>query len=191
MKTRNSSILSILAVAALALPASLMASTSNPPDLYVLHGEATAKAVSCTACHANGASGNGSLTLEGLPAKFEAGKTYSLTVKLSHGGAKKAGFRLAAQTPTGAQAGKIINRDPSMDVHVAQTVTFLKQSYNGTVTNGADRSWTFQWKAPETGSAVFSVEGVAGNGDGSVREDHTYTFSASTEAGAPTKGLAD
>ncbi|MBI2942740.1 MAG: hypothetical protein HYY25_00940 [Candidatus Wallbacteria bacterium] len=185
---RRSSIVSFaVAALAVALPVAATASTSNPPDLYL--GQKAA--VSCNICHGRAGAGNGNLSIQGLPSAFEPGKSYPLTVKLVESGAKKAGFRLAAQTAEGKQAGKIVNRDPSLDVHVAEGVTYLKQSYNGTDTNGTERSWTFLWKAPESGSVKFSVEAVAGDADGSVQGDHTYSYSAAIEAGQGSRGQAD
>ncbi|MBI3891908.1 MAG: hypothetical protein HY303_10310 [Candidatus Wallbacteria bacterium] len=184
-----SSMISFAAVAlAVALPSVATASTSNPPDLYL----GRQGAVSCNLCHSHAGTGSGSVSIQGLPKMYEPGKSYPLTVKVVEPGAKKAGFRLAAQTSDGAQAGKIVNRDPSLDVHVAtDNVTYLKQSYNGSDTNGSERSWTFLWKAPEGGSVKFSVDAVAGDGDGTVTGDHSYSFSASAQAGQSSRGQAD
>ena len=68
------------------------------------------KEESCHACHFHEElnAGGGRVTIEGVPASFEAGQRYTLSVTLTRAGMKRTGFQLATRLKdTGAQAGTL------------------------------------------------------------------------------------
>ncbi|HWN81058.1 MAG TPA: choice-of-anchor V domain-containing protein, partial [Candidatus Udaeobacter sp.] len=135
--------------------------------------------VSCTACH--GASvGDGSLALEGLPAGgYQAGTTYTLTVRLADPGQARWGFELTALNSALHQAGAIVVTD---DVHTQLSDNqdpdpdYLKHTSDGTYPGTpGPTGWTFDWQSPATGEAVtFYVAGNAANNNGGPSGDYIY-----------------
>src|SRR5262249_51696876 len=145
----------------------------NPPEFYFN----TQGTVSCTACHAGAAvnSGGGALKIEGLPDQYTPNQKYTVRVTISHAGFKKWGFMVSSTDDNGKQAGQFISNDTQIDLKTSFGVTFVKQSYNGTDSLGASRSWTFEWKAPASGIATFSAQGVAADGSGNTVGDFVYS----------------
>lgn len=167
---------------ALAAAGSTHAGSSNPPDFYPgMQGMA-----SCLSCHKNASQsfgGPGSMSLTGVPAAFDPGKVYTVTMQVKQAGAKKFGFELYAVDQTGKQAGKILTDDVKQDVRVQRGVTFLKSSFNGV--HAADQqTWTFQWQAPTDPATKvgFYAEAVAADGSGSVTGDQVYKAEAVVES---------
>ena len=182
-------IASFVLLAGILTATAAQASSSNPPDFYLN----TSGVVSCTACHRGSEpnTGGGSLKIEGLPAQYTPGEKYTVRVTISHPGFKKWGFMLSAMDAAGKQAGQFISNDPQIDLKTSFGVTFVKQSFNGTDSLGASRSWTFQWKAPATGNVTISAQGLAADGSNNSVGDFTYTASQSISAGAAAAATAD
>ncbi len=177
------------------------ASSSNPPDFY----PGMAGMASCMTCHDSYSSfgGPGQATIEGLPAGFDPGAVYTVTVKVKQAGAKKFGFSLYAVDQSAQQAGRILSNDTKQDVRVAKGVSFVKSSFQSVDADG-EQSWTFRWRAPEDPNARvgFYGEAVAADGHGSVLDDRVYRMEAvvpasgaiqaeAPESGADVPGSAD
>ncbi len=133
----------------------------------------------------------GTLTLSGVPARYDAGQSYTLTVTLAKNGLEKGGFQLAARARSGGSAGKdagtleAMGSDAQLVQNTDKTVTYIQHTPSGTKASIPGRlTWRFRWIAPKTaGSAVeFDLAANASNNDESPMEDFIYTFSTTAKA---------
>jgi len=129
---------------------------------------------------------NATLTLDGVPAKYEPGKTYTLTMKIADSDTTllRWGFQLTAiAMKDGAGAGEFNAIDPSRTMIVMSmtgTRSHIEHSYGGTgIGQSGGTSWTFEWKAPAApvGEIGFFAAANAANADGSNQGDRIYTKS--------------
>ena len=139
-----------------------------PPGTTGGFGEPT-----CVSCHfATTPDSLGSLALRGLPATFEAGRTYELTVELARADMAAAGFQLSARFASGPARGRQAGAFRILGDHAAVTaqsgVDYVHQTLAGAVpsTPGLAR-WGIEWTAPGKGSASvrFHIAANAANGD--------------------------
>jgi hypothetical protein len=140
----------------------------------------------CTECHTSfqPSSGDGSLSLSGLPAVYDSAATYSLMVTLSDPDQQRWGFELAVKDEGHQQAGTITVTDAvNTQTSVSNGITYLKHKSAGTF-NGTPNgpvSWGFDWTAPgtSTGGIWFYVAGNAANGNGFNSGDYIYNIGSS------------
>ncbi len=137
----------------------------------------------CTDCHTSflADSGDGLLTITGLPDQFEPGQTYSLTVSLADAGQQRWGFELSVKDDRDQQAGSITVTDAvNTQASVIADITYLKHTSTGTQNGTPDGSgaWTFDWTAPSKGRqvAIFYLAGNAANGNGNTLGDYIYNI---------------
>jgi hypothetical protein len=150
---------------------------------------------SCHACHFHAElnAAPGTLTIDGIPARFAPGERYSLTVTLTRAGMKRAGFQLAVRfKDKGAQAGSLeAGRTDGERVKIenAGGIQYAGHRLAGSTIADADTTrWGVDWVAPAGGGPViFSVAANAADGDERVDGDFVYT--AAVEA-APASGEA-
>lgn len=121
-----------------------------------------------TGCECHGLSADPTVTVDitGLPAEYNPGETYQLTVTVTGGPATtKGGFNLEVT------AGTLSPVDSSV-----QTNAFQNQS---THTHPNQRSWDVDWTAPAqgTGPVTFWAAGNAVNGNGNAGGDGWNLFS--------------
>jgi hypothetical protein len=143
----------------------------------------------CISCHNSfpvNPDTTGVLTLEGVPPKYEPGKSYTLTLRLVHPEKTmlRWGFQMTAITmKDGSGAGEFVATDAARTMvleAMTGTRSYIGQSYGGTEigrTGGA--SWTFEWKAPAAavGKIGFFAAANAANADGSNQGDRVYSKS--------------
>jgi hypothetical protein len=139
---------------------------------------------SCYVCHWNGPEndGVGSLRVLGLPDRYEAGRSYPLTLELERPGMNVAGFQMTIRTLADTtQAGTFHVPDGEgerLTVVTDRDVEFAQHLEGGTVLHapGASR-WTVKWTAPaHRGAVALHVAALAGDGDRSQMGDHVYTL---------------
>jgi hypothetical protein len=142
----------------------------------------------CHACHFHEQlnSGGGRVTIEGVPASFEAGRRYTLTVTLTRAGMKRAGFQLATRfKDTGAQAGALApgpGEAERVRVERQSSVQYANQRKGGSSVTGADATrWTIEWIAPDRAGAVI-VHVSANAADGNESADGDFVYTAATES---------
>lgn len=101
----------------------------------------------CGDCHSGG-TGTGSVSLTGVPATFNPGQVYPLTLTLNDNVAYDGGFQLVAVSgpSSNTQVGTFIN---------ATAAPFTRITNSGRLTHGAQApiisgtvSWNFRWVAP-------------------------------------------
>lgn len=138
----------------------------------------------CTTCHnAFGVnSGAGTLEIE-APDTYEPGDVVEVRVTLTHGGAVRHGFEIAAKNAEDNHVGSF---------ELVDSRTRFTGVGNDYVTHSQANevnAWTVQWTAPPTdaGEVTFYAAGNAANGDGGPTGDYIYTtrkrVSASTGTG--------
>jgi hypothetical protein len=143
---------------------------------------------SCHACHFHGEvnSGPERVTIAGVPAQFEAGETYALTVTLRRPDMKLAGFQLAARfKDDGTQAGVLAvtpGDDARVKVETQGGVQYANQRKEGTALAETHTSrWSVSWIAPDARRpVVFHVAANAGDGDGTAEGDYVETATVET-----------
>jgi hypothetical protein len=151
------------------------------------------KEESCHACHFHQPlnSGEGRVTIEGLPASFEAGQRYTLSVALTRPGMKRAGFQLATRfKDTGAQAGTLApgtGEGERVRVESQNGVQYASQKQGGSPVSAADATrWTIEWIAPDRGGPVIvHVSANAADGNESADGDFVYTAAHESASASP------
>jgi len=147
-----------------------------PPAMTGGFGEAT-----CHKCHFGSPLSESSESLKvDAPPRFEAGKTYVITVRLVRAGTKNSGFQLSARfKDTGHQAGGLRPMDGRTAVVPGESnpVRYIQHTREGIeLTGTGEAEWRFQWEAPRRGApVVMHVAANAGNRDDSEFGDSIHT----------------
>jgi hypothetical protein len=136
----------------------------------------------CQSCHfhAEVDAGSGSLTLRGVPDRFEYGQRYVLTLIMTHPAMAVAGFQLSARFEDGAQAGSFAPtafQSRSLAVSTDAGIQYVHHLLDGTAPAAPDTArWTILWTAPGSGGhVIFHAVGSAGDDDDSPLGDFVYT----------------
>ncbi len=154
--------------------------TGPPPGHTGGFGEPT-----CRACHSDAGLNEpgGELTISGLPAGYEPGRTYELEIVLRRAGMLRGGFQLAARFADGAvagsQAGVLAPGDARSSViwDTVSHVSYIEHNLSGTALVGEAGRWKVRWTAPtKTGGVViFNTAANAANNDDSPLGDFIYS----------------
>jgi hypothetical protein len=148
----------------------------------------------CIACHFDGEINDpaGSLTLEGIPPRYEPGRRYRITVTVRHPELKLAGFELASRFATGPDSGKQAGTLSVTDDRAGtsrDSTTHIQYAHHlrsGTTPfASATGRWTVEWTAPTAGSApvTFHVAANAANDNDSPLGDYIFSRSVSVPIG--------
>lgn len=140
----------------------------------------------CLTCHMDGELNEpgGTLAIEGLPARYQPGQRYTLTVVLTHPQLRAAGFELSARFESGPdsarQAGRLsvagdraaVSADPTSRVEYAHHLR-----PGTTPASPGSARWTVTWTAPSNGSGpvVFHAAANAANDNDSPMGDYIYS----------------
>jgi hypothetical protein len=146
------------------------------------------KEESCHACHFHEQlnSGGGRVAIEGVPASFEAGQRYTLTVTLTRAGMKRAGFQLATRFKDGGAQAGILAPGPTEGERVAvetqSGVQYAGHKKAGSSISAPDGTrWTIEWIAPDGGGPVI-VQVSANAADGNESADGDFVYTAASES---------
>ena len=158
----------------------------------------------CTGCHytygvPNPPGSGGSVVLTGLPASYEPGQTYLVSVTVAHPTARRWGFELTA-IGTDESSSKIgnltildtvrtIKRTGDASGFVRTYISHYSEenrppSEDGTYPGKTDsNTWTFNWTAPPTDSGPirFFVVGNAADNGVTPEYDFIYTNSVTVQ----------
>ena len=148
---------------------SLWGNSSNPPNGY--HGESQ----NCSSCHSgNLNTGNGSISLTGLPSTYTPGQTYDLALTVLGTNSRGYGFQLTPKA-NGSTSGNLVAVSSGMAIESGSA------EHRGTSIAG---SWNFQWTAPATdeGTVTFYASGLATGGSSGNDGDYVYTLSQNISA---------
>ncbi len=147
----------------------------------------------CTRCHQSfalnaGRTLGGTFHIEGVPSRYEPGRTYALRVVIGQPGQQRWGFELSARTAgEGRQAGRLVPADELTQVKRAGGVQFIEHTEAGTRGGTPDGpvAFEFEWVAPEAaqGPVLFNAAGNAADGDNKTDGDYVYTAGAYSGSG--------
>jgi len=132
-------------------------------------------------------SGDGALSLTGVPSVYEPGTPYEISVLLADPGQERWGFELTVLRSDFLQAGEIALLSPQetqLSIGDGPAPDYLKQTLDGTFDEQADGpvSWSFLW-TPAAGdqTVTFYVAGNAADGNDEPVGDYVYTLEVSCE----------
>jgi hypothetical protein len=178
----------VAAIACLPLAVSLAAYREGPlPAMTGGFGEP-----SCRSCHFDKPLNDpaGSLAISGIPAQYQAGQKYQVTVTIKRAVLRVAGFEMTSRIADGPRAGQQAGdwQGPPDRTHIVfapgQPIQYIQHTKAGSsVPAGASAgTWTVQWTAPAKGSesVVFHVAANASNDDQSPLGDFIYTTTIKT-----------
>ena len=135
----------------------------------------------CTSCHSGSAnSGNGSVTITGLPSDgYVPGDSYSLTIKVAGSHRDGYGFQMASQVGNN-NAGTFSLGTSSQNAELSGN----KVQQSARTISG---EWIVEWLAPssDVGDVTFSASGLATGGASSNSGDNVYTASVALPAFVP------
>lgn len=116
--------------------------------------------IGCTPCHGSTANASTMVTIIGLPAMYEPGMGYALTVEVTSTDVpgNDGGFDLSV---TG---GTLIVTDATSTKLENGDLTQTDFGWN-------QRAWDFNWTAPQQGPVTFYVAGLAADGNGGIGGD--------------------
>jgi hypothetical protein len=127
--------------------------------------------------------GPGQFTITGLPASYDPGMTYEVTVQHSttDNSRRRWGFQLTALTPNNTKAGNIANNSGFTSILNNDgpdgNRQYIEHNLQGTFPEqGSSANWTFNWTAPasDVGAITFYAAGNQANNDSSNSGDQIY-----------------
>lgn len=132
----------------------------------------------CSSCHGGAAAAQlpGAISSDVPPTGYVHGAVYNFSAAVS--GGLVHGFEVSPQTAAGAPVGTLINGSSG-----SKLISSGKYITHTSPAQG-NKTWTFQWQAPATGSqaATFYAAFIVGNGNGTQAGDqcklNTYTVHA-------------
>ncbi len=139
----------------------------------------------CRSCHFDNPpdAPRGSLRLEGLPERYEPGRTYRIQIDVRRPDIRRAGFELAVRFAEGPARGRQAGRLQPVDART-RTITsedglisYIQHNEAGSAAEDGRGHWTIAWTAPDDalGPVVFNVAANAANDDASPLGDYIYT----------------
>src|SRR5262245_39850033 len=141
---------------------------------------------SCHLCHLDNPvnAPGGTLEVTGVPAIYEAGVTYHVTIRIAREDLRRAGFEIAARFISGRQKGRQAGSWTVTDARaqlipgaVDKALTFVQHNLAGSraASTGAN-TWSVDWTAPDpaAGPVQFNVAANASNNDDSPLGDYIY-----------------
>lgn len=147
----------LLLVAAMALPG-LSAMPPQPGASGLTEG--------CRHCHVNATSSGeagSSITIVGVPERYEPGREYLLTIELERGAGPRPSYAILHAFQLGVTGG-------TLEVSGVDMVTIDDREVGSRGASNAT-SWTATWTAPEEGDVHLYAAGVIGDGDGTEEGD--------------------
>ena len=144
----------------------------------------------CSVCHvgAPSDSGPGSVSISGMPARYQPGSTYPVTITVADPNASRWGFEAGATDRSGNQAGSFAATSAGTSVQSQGAREWVNHNGGGTFQGVLlSSSWTFDWTAPPAGTGIVTlwVAGNAANNAQGNNGDLIYTAArSSVEDGA-------
>ncbi len=127
-------------------------------------------------CHSQSGSTIATASLSGTPAQYVAGQTYTLSVGVSGGvSGSNGGFSLDVDKGTFSYIGFAVN------------VNSAGNSATHSISGVNQRSWSFDWTAPSSGSgtANFQLASMTANGNGGTSGDRWATLTSQVPESVP------
>jgi hypothetical protein len=144
---------------------------------------------SCTDCHTGTPQQAENWISSDIPNEgYSPGQTYTITAMGSHNGVGKFGFEATAEDDSGEKVGALVVTDAAQ-TKLVNNNNAVTHTSAGTTPDGNDKTWNFDWTAPEggTGDVTFYASFNAADGKGSTSGDVIYlsssTFPENTGSG--------
>lgn len=179
-----------IAIALSALVTTAYGFASGPPAGRTgAPGEST-----CVQCHVGTLnSGQGSVTIEGVPDNYTPGEEITLTVRVQHPDRRRWGFQLTALDNGNRGVGTFVLVDRNITRIIngtgsLQGRTYVEHTSGGTFAGqGQSAMWEVKWRAPDDdiGRITFYAAGNAANDNDSSSGDNIYTTSVASGSTAP------
>jgi hypothetical protein len=144
----------------------------------------------CQACHFDGEVNEaaGTVTIEGVPARFVPGESYTLQVSLTTPDLVVGGFMLTVRDGgSGAQAGALSpvpghEEEVAISVDSESGVHYAHHRVGSSIAqDGGALHWAVTWSAPDRASGVLiHVSALAADGDDSASGDFVFTTATGT-----------
>lgn len=130
----------------------------------------------CTQCHAPGANHGGTPVLTGVPADYQSGMSYNLTLSINGSSVNKFGFNITAEDQNNNKVG---NWTAGSGSQVRNGGSGNGLTHTGAGTSSS--SWTFTWTAPSTsvGPVTFYYATIQANSAGGNGGDQMVAGSSS------------
>ena len=136
----------------------------------------------CTMCHSDFEvdSGDGTLTLSGVPPVYDPGQTYTLTIDITQVDQMRWGFEMTSIAVGNDEGGSLVSIDGNTQVSGVigdGARDYIKHTQVGTQMGASAGTWDVEWTAPVAGSGdvEFFLAGNAANGNGFNTGDWIYT----------------
>ncbi|NQU49309.1 MAG: hypothetical protein HQ519_11730 [Planctomycetes bacterium] len=130
-------------------------------------------------------SGDGYLTVEGIPAEYVPGQTYPITVTLADPGGRDWGYEFVVTDVLGDQAGVLSNPDANSQIRTSSGREFASHKNGGTFegTMNGPVSWTLDWTAPGAGAGRLALyaSGNAADDQDDTGGDYIYNFALTSQ----------
>lgn len=146
--------------------------------------------LTCAECHGGSPNtGPGQFTISGLPAQYEPGMTYQVTVRhtTTQDSRRRWGFQLTALNSGDNAAGRLVNNTDFTQIVEQGGRQYIEHNFPGTFGGQSSQaSWTFNWIAPATdaGPVTFYAAGNQANDNGTTTGDQIYTATVTVNAPA-------
>lgn len=134
----------------------------------------------CTACHFGGTFPRSGWITSDIPVTgYIPNATYTITAKVICLPRSKFGFQVSPQSTAGAQKGTLIVTN-SVETQLIGSSKYISHKATGVGGSGS-RTWTFNWKAPNTGGGNVTFYGAfnATNANSSTNGDSIFSSSLS------------
>lgn len=120
-------------------------------------------------------SGGGSISIN-APQKYNAGKTYTITVQVNDESSSKFGFQAVVLDGSNRQAGTF-KTGSNMETFMSRGATYIQHANASTFSTG---TFEFEWTAPAdaNGDLTIYVAGNASNSNQKASGDNVYTTSS-------------
>jgi hypothetical protein len=133
-------------------------------------------------------SGNGSLSILGVPPSYNPDSTYNITITIEDPGQERWGFEVTTLDSVDCQAGVFIVTDTDstqLSDNTGCNPDYMKHTDLGTHAGVLDGpvSWRFDWQAPGSGTGIvtFYASGVAANDGSGSNGDYVYCASVTSD----------
>lgn len=148
----------------------------------------------CLQCHMDGELNEpgGTVTITGLPPRYQPGQRYTLRIAVSHPELRTAGFELAARYESGPDSARqsgtlaIDGDGAKVSTDEASRVQYAHHLRLGTTPlRPGNGRWIVAWTAPSapSGPVVFHVVANAANDNDSPMGDHVYARAVTVRSG--------
>lgn len=149
----------------------------------------------CRTCHGPGAAApliNNIITTDIPASGYLSGVTYNITITFSEVGRSKFGFEATSENAANQKKGTFINSTTQTRT-LGTTAPRITHTNSGTSAVGGNKTWTFQWKAPLTGSGAitfYASLNATNSNNNDDSGDNVYTTKLVVNED-PTSGLAE